>query len=569
MGRAKVDQFAMNKLHTLRTRLARLRRRRRLLRLATGYSALGLALLTILALALGIDWFLEMSRAQRVVALLVALAALVWAVRRYTLPWLGRREDEVEVALLVERQERIDTDLVAALEFESPAAAAWGSEQLQQAVIQQGARIGERLDIGRGLSLRQLMRRVTALALVAALWAGIACWSPEIMLTFFHRLLLSAQRYPSRTLIESITINDQSIDPHDPGRAPLKLPYGSPVRFAIVCSGKLPQSGQAELTVVPNGPQAIVALPGDRRSLGVYRGEFARLLESVEFRLLAGDAATERGQLVVVAPPTADLEMEVLAPSYTGLGGPRKVAPGLRQVPVIEGSRVNVRIRCDKRLRQATLAIEGRKFALRREESAGGKADSWTLDVAGTPLAAVVEEIQYTIQVEDLDGLHLQQPLQGVIRTEPDQPPQISGSIVTPKVLPTARPTLRYVASDDYGLARVAVIRQVIHADGQTSEDQVEIYKPVSEHSLERKLEDRYALDLTSLKLVKGDQVKVVLQAVDFRGPRPGQATLSDPMVFQVTDQQGILTMMMESDRQSAEQLKKMIHDQLDVGGSP
>jgi hypothetical protein len=559
----------MNKLHMLRTRLARLRRRRRLLRLATGYSALGLALLAILALALGIDWFLEMSRAQRVVSLVLALGTLVWAVRRYTLPWLGQREDEVQIALLVERQEQIDSDLVAALEFESADAAAWGSEQLQQAVIQQGARIGEGLDIGRGLSFRQLLRRVAALAAIVALWAGIACWSPEIMFTFFHRLLLSAQRYPSRTLIESITINDQSIDPQAPGRAPFKLAYGSAVRFTIVCSGKLPSSGQAELTVVPDGPQATVPLQPDRHKRGVYRGELARLVESVEFRLLSGDASTERGQLLVVSPPTADLEMEVAPPSYTGLGGPSKVAAGLRQVPVIEGSRVNVRIRSDKRLRQATLAIEGRQFALRREESAGGRADSWTLDAAGTPLAAVIEEIRYTIQVEDLDGLHLQQPLQGVIRPEPDQPPQISGSIVTPKVLPTARPTIRYVASDDYGLARVAIVRQVIHADGQTSEEQVEIYKPASEKALQRKIEDRYALDLAPLKLAKGDQVKVVLQAVDFRGPRPGQATLSEPMVFQVTDQQGILTMMMESDRQSAEQLKKMIHDQLGVGGSP
>jgi hypothetical protein len=245
------------------------------------------------------------------------------------------------------------------------------------------------------------------------------------------------------------------------------------------------------------------------------------------------------------------------------------VAPGLRQIAVIEGSRVNVRIRCDKRLRRATLAIEGRKFALRREESALGRADSWTLDVVDTPLAAVVEEIQYAVEVEDVDGLHLPQPLAGVIRIEPDEPPQITGSIVTPMVLPTARPTIQYVATDDYGLARVAIVRQVIHAGGQTSEDQVEIYKPASEKSLQRKREDRYAMDLTLLKLVKGDQVKVVLQAVDFRGPRPGQATLSEPMVFQVTDQQGILTMMMQSDQHSAEQLKKMIHDQLGVGGSP
>ena len=559
----------MNELHALRTRLARLRRRRRLLRLATAYSALGLALLTILALALAVDWFLEMSRAQRAVTIVVALGTLAWAVRRYTLPWLGQREDEVQIALLVERQEQIDTDLVAALEFESAETAAWGSPQMRQAVIRQGAQIGERLDMGRGLSFRQLLRRAAGLTLVVALWAAIACWSPQIMFTFFQRLLLSTQRYPTRTLIESITVNDQSVDPHDPGRAPLKQPYGAPVRFAIVCSGKLPQSGQAELTVRagrPAGGRAPAARPPHARPLprraGAALGK--RRVPAAGGRR-RDRARAARGR----SPADGRSGNGSGGASYTGLGGPTKVAPGLRQVSVVEGSRVNVRIRSDKPLRQATLAVDGRKLALRREESAGGRADSWALDVAGTPLAAVIEEIPYTIQVEDVDGLHLQQPLQGVIRIEPDQPPQISGSIITPKVLPTARPTIHYAASDDYGLARVAVIRQVIHADGQTSEDQVEIYKPASEQALERKREDRYALDLAPLKLVKGDQVKIVLQAVDFRGPRPGQATLSDPMVFQVTDQQGILTMMMESDRQSAEQLKKMIHDELGVGGSP
>ena len=559
----------MNKLGTLRNRLARLRRRRRWLRLTTGYSGLGLALLTILGGALAMDWFLEMSRSQRIVALVVALGGLVWAVRRYTLPWLGQREDEVDMALLVERREKIDSDLVAALEFESPGASAWGSEQLEQAVIQQAVRIGEGLDISRGLSLRPLVRRVAALAIVVAVWAGIACCAPEVINTFFQRLMLSARRYPSRTLIESITVNGQPIDPHDPGRAPIKLAYGAPVRFAMVCSGRLPPGGQALLTVVPHGPQAIVALATERRTAGTYHGELPRLLESVEFRLLAGDAATEPGQLLVVSPPVADLEMEVVPPSYTGGHGPVRVASGLRQVPVIEGSQVNLRIRCDKPLRHATLAIDQRQFSLRREAASGPRAESWALDAPNTPLAAVVEDIQYSIQVNDLDGLKLQQPLQGTIRIQPDQPPRISGGIVTPKVLPTARPTVHFEASDDYGIARVAIVRQVIHADGQTSEDRVEIYKQASEEAIQRKLENSYSLDLTPLKLVKGDQVKIVLEAVDYRGPRPGQATSSDPMVFQVTDQQGILTMMMESDRQSAEQLKKMIHEQLGIGGAP
>jgi hypothetical protein len=530
-----------------------------------------LAVLTVLALAFAADWLLEMSLPQRIVAMVISLGVLAWAFRRYTLPWLGQREDVVDVALLVERQEQIDTDLVAALEFDSPAAAGWGSVPLQQAVIDGAARVGQRLDISRELSLGQLTRRAALLALVAAIWAGVACWSPEIVAIFFRRLLLSPQHYPSRTQIEALSVNDQPLDLAEPGREPIKVPYGAAVRFAVRCSGRLPASGKAELTAVSRGPRAEVSLDRERKSPGLYRGQLPRLLESVDYRVRVGDAWTEPGQMIVVAPPVVDLEMEVVPPSYTGTGGAVKVAAGLRQVPVIEGSQVNLRIDCDKRLREATLALDGHSFALRRPAggNAAGRADTWVLDTAGTPLAAVVEQLQYTIQVTDVDGLHLEQPLQGVIRIQPDQPPQISGSIISPLYLPTARPTVHFQASDDYGLARVSIIRQVIHADGQTSEDEVLVYKPASEQQLQRKLDDSYRLDLAPLKLTKGDQVKIVLQALDYRGPRPGRAVLSDPLVFQVTDQQGILTMMRQSDQKSSEQLKKMIQDQLGIGGSP
>jgi hypothetical protein len=567
----EVDQPAVKKLAALRTRLARLRRRRRLLRWATGYAGLGLAVLTILALIFGADWLLEMSLSQRIVALVMALGVLGWAFRHYTLPWLGQREDVVDVALLVERHEQIDTDLVAALEFDSPAASGWGSAPLQQAVIDGAARVGQRLDISRELSLRQLARRAVLLALVAVIWGGVACWAPEIIAIFFRRLLLAPLHYPSRTRIEAVTVNDQPLDLADPGRVPIKIPYGTAVRFVVRCSGRERPSGNVELTAVSRGPRANVSLARELKTPGVYRGQLERLLESVDYGVRVGDAWTEPGQLIVVAPPVVDLEMEVVPPSYTGTGGPVKVAAGLRQVPVIEGSQVDLRIYCDKRLQQATLTLDGHSFQLHRQEggNVAGRADAWVLDTRGTPLAAVVEQLQYTIQVTDLDGLHLEQPLQGLIRIQPDQPPQISGSIISPMYLPTARPTIHFQASDDYGLARVVIIRQVIHADGRTSEDEIPIYKPASEQHLQRKLDDSYRLDLAPLKLTKGDQVKIVLQAVDFRGPRQGKAVLSEPLVFQVTDQQGILTMMRESDQKSSEQLKKMIQDQLGIGGSP
>ena len=44
---------------------------------------------------------------------------------------------------------------------------------------------------------------------------------------------------------------------------------------------------------------------------------------------------------------------------------------------------------------------------------------------------------------------------------------------------------------------------------------------------------------------------------------------LSEPLVFQVTDKQGILAAMSDTDRESARQLETMIDGQVDVGEGP
>src|SRR6185436_14001534 len=104
----------MTRLAPLRDRLADLRRRRAAVRWGAGVAALGLAMLWTLAVAFVIDWSLEMSKPQRLVMILAGIGIIVWAVRRFTLPWLKVTESELDMALLVERQQKLDSDLVAA-----------------------------------------------------------------------------------------------------------------------------------------------------------------------------------------------------------------------------------------------------------------------------------------------------------------------------------------------------------------------------------------------------------------------------------------------------------------------
>lgn len=76
------------------------------------------------------------------------------------------------------------------------------------------------------------------------------------------------------------------------------------------------------------------------------------------------------------------------------------------------------------------------------------------------------------------------------------------------------------------------------------------------------------ALDLTSLGLTKGDEVRVIVEAVDERGHLPSQVGRSEPLTFQVTDQSGILAGLLETDQQSARQLDAIIQRELGIGGT-
>ena len=44
----------------------------------------------------------------------------MWAYWRFARPLLKRRETDLDMALMVERQQGIDSDLVAAIQFENP-----------------------------------------------------------------------------------------------------------------------------------------------------------------------------------------------------------------------------------------------------------------------------------------------------------------------------------------------------------------------------------------------------------------------------------------------------------------
>jgi hypothetical protein len=91
-----------------------------------------------------------------------------------------------------------------------------------------------------------------------------------------------------------------------------------------------------------------------------------------------------------------------------------------------------------------------------------------------------------------------------------------------------------------------------------------------AEGPVQQNLEGSHALDLAPLHLVQGDTVRVTAWAMDDRGRREGKSTAADsPLVFRVTDEQGILAGVSEGDKQSARELNDMLKRLLELGDAP
>jgi hypothetical protein len=564
----------MSRLSQLRRQLSWLRRRRHSVRLAAAWFAIGLAVLCALGAIFLLDWQLSMNRAQRVVALAIGIGAVVWAYRRFARPLLVQSETDLDMALMIERQQGIDSDLVAAIQFESPEATRWGSATLERAVIDYVAAFSSGTNVLEGIPTEQIYRRGLALAATVALFCTAAASFPQYATTFFARLAMSNAHYPTRTVIDAIQVNGTMVTPDNPV---VRAGYGEPIDIAVRVSGELPGGvKRIDLRSAAGGVGQPVEMKGAGKLPGgemIFKGKLPQLVDSLEFEVHLGDAWTEPTRLEVIPLPLVEPKLTAAPPAYArsaALAEPDQTA-GSHQLSVLEGSRVDLEITCEnKPLTAATLTLDKKEFTL---EKADAEERRWTLAGKDSPLSRIDSPTKFEVQVTDADGLHLPRPIEGYIRIKPDRPPTVIASVDVQYFLPNSGlPEINYSANDDYGISAVRLYVEVIHPSG-TLDSPVEpisipiqkLAQPVLKPNLP--LAGTYRLPLDQFKLAKGDQVKLILEATDYRGDQPGKSTKSDPVILQITDEGGIMAALSETDRHAYEQMNNLIQRQSQTGG--
>ncbi len=596
-------------LKTLRSRLNQLRRRRAVVRQTTAWSAVVLAVLWLVAAVFVVDWLLLMDVPQRLVALLLSALIAGWAFWRYTKPWVGVKEDLIDVALLVEKHQHIDSDLVAALQFQETEATKWGSPQLESAVISYVEEFSPSLNVFEGFTYRRFKRRLAWLAgTVSVLGVAIVLF-PDYFGAFANRMLLGSMRYPTDTQIDRVALNGKTVLVQGGEPVTITCAYGTPLDFEVLGHGQLPEKGLVRLqteslenaveielnrglsaepvmaadpaaknakipkTQSPRSNSSATSETPPNKTAGqaVYHGRLPRLVNSVSYQVYLGDTWTEPLEVKVIPLPVVTVTLDPHPPSYAASGDKEEagVREGTRQIAVVEGSSVTLDLKStNKPLTKAVLTLDDKSYPLTRRDKNGRR---WTLAGANSPLHEIRRPLRYAIHVQDEDRLGLEQPIEGYIRIRADRSPRIQPpELVTQLVLPKAKPTVDFHVSDDYGLSRLAVKVQVVRKVPLTEDDPTDmmdqvdhitrdmlIVKPAEQP--QRSLSGRYALVLESFKLSPGDELKVTLEAFDYRGPFEPRSSISEPLVLKVTDVQGILMGMRNTDERSAQSLDHII----------
>lgn len=579
-----------SKLKTLRSNLESLRRRRSSVRLTTAYSGFLAAAIWVVFGCFLLDWALEMNGAQRVILMLISAYALVYSFRRYAAPLLQSRESLFQTALLVEKTKGIDSDLIAALQFEEPEAEDWGSAELQDAVKDNVAELSKDLDVFEGYSADDLGKRVGAFLVSGLVIGFLAVTYPGYTSAFLDRLLLGTELYPTNTTIEKIVIGFG--DEEDAIREDINVrtgksdsgvnprgPFGKRLEFRIECKqkqGELPEKIKVEF----DGTLEADLTLNDEDKDGVYEGELARLTDGLDFRVRAGDGVTHWFEIELIDLPKVDVELASTDPDYARkkntdadtfnncemLGGKgRNCEAGNLQIEVKEGSRVDVALHSDKDLKEAKMEIRDKTYAFvpRSEED----RKIWVLTVTDTPLAVVQKRLKYRIYVEDTDGLHPEPTIEGIVQIESDKPPRVRASMVSRYVLPTAKPMIDIKVTDDYGFSKAKILVEVSRQKEEAEQEDPVVITISPENKAKTSFTDKVVCDLAPYELEKGDVVRLFVEVTDYRGDLQGESSKSEALSMQVTDLPGFLKSINELDERSVRQIDAIIEKELGIQG--
>ena len=470
---------------TIRSNLASLRRRERLIRLFWGgcrWLALVVALLAVCAL---VDYAIDRDRdtpwsvryalfgAQAIVAAIGALGFVLW-------PQLRRLRDP-ELALWVEAHAcRLNHRLITAVELNQPGAQIEGmSEELIVVVTREAEKLAGAIHFPAIADHRRLgwaLAVLTPVLLIAAM--PVLIW-PELSLALLQRQALLDVDVPRRVHLESDT--------------PTVLPINEKFQIVYKVTGPIESDTIGQLTVSPEGESRehyeLKYIKALADGTALFGADMPPMLNDLTYTARLADGRTRKASELhfVARPVVTRQEAWVQLPAYCGTT-PRGQRYELAQqghgdVVGIPGSAVRLVIGTSKPIRAAHLELLGPVSGdpNRAEEEVGPEIVKRVLPLTnganGQEATTVFDirpvETAYRVVVADEHGfVNVPAPRRSV-RQVPEEPPQVTllkdyfgpdaDSDVEGIPVPLGKAIrIPYAAYGPYGLGQARVLYRVV-----------------------------------------------------------------------------------------------------------
>lgn len=481
----------------LSSQLDALRRRHVGVLALTGLAILLVVSVELLALALFVDWWIELPWAVRLGSLIAQAALATYVLTTMVIAPLIRQPNEDELALMVERvRPEFRSRLIAAVQLgRSGAAAPNTSQGLVNALVQETEAMAGATDFRQvvpkdRLRLFGVMALIVLFMTVAGLVAG-----RETCGVLLRRWMLSSEPVPRKTRIV-VPEGDQLVG------------IGDNVRLEAFVQGIVPRHGRVEVKYRSRRAQDF-SLEQNRDS----QIQFGRTLENVQdgftYQFTLGDGVSQVFHVQAVPRPTvASMECVQEFPAYTGL---KSVTRSLGDLSLLAGSTLTLRIAATKELRFAEARLVGVESNVTlRLDAVNRRTLMGQFQVAAKGLTG------FQVQMIDRDGMESRDGAVYRVDVLPDKAPVVRITYPDRKeelVTRQAALLIGFEATDDFQIAKVRLKYKIV-LEGGGSENTVELDVDTARAA---KLKRRYEWKIAEVLpgLPEGSVVEYWLEAED------------------------------------------------------
>jgi hypothetical protein len=410
--------------------------------------AVGIAVMLV-TVQMFVDWLFDLPWLARAALLGGDLWLLATFGRKHLLPLYLRPPQLEACALMVEKQwPALKGRVIAAVQLARPSVTSHSPELVLAVQQEAEARTGS-LNFGEIVPTRLLQRRLGLTLAVTIFWLVLMVLAAPGSLALLERFFLLPAKVPRKT--EVICLSGNRI-----------IPTGDGVLLEAEARGIIPAHGRITLVDDAGRIQEITLEPEpdhpERFSLQVDRVE-----QPLRYTIRLNDGVSDTYKVRTVPRPNVTaIDCTQVYPAYTGLDPLQRTVGNLA---LLAGSRLQIHAVANSPIVAAAIKLAGLDQTL--PLTIGGPEKKELTGEIDIPAAGLTG---FSLQLTNQAGITSGDETQYRIDLIPDRPPNIE--LTYPERLQEldtlkAKPTIAFVASDDYGLEKIALCyRLTDDADG-------------------------------------------------------------------------------------------------------